>query len=206
MTKLTDLLGARRLDAVDFDNEKIKEAYGDGYEDSSVCRFRLDGVVYIAIEDPSDGYRSSMRTLTISNDANMENVFPPIDVIGKHRDANEYGDVDDVLELVDAVTGKVVLEVGTDRSDDYYPSFVASFHPENMATNADIVAAEEAAKESANGWIEWTGGDCPVDEDAIVQIKAGFDPDGEPAPARFWSWDHDRPLRDCIIAYRVVTA
>ncbi len=30
----------------------------------------------------------------------------------------------------------VVLEVGTDNSDDYYPSFVANFQPENMATNA----------------------------------------------------------------------
>lgn len=206
MTELTDLIGRRRLDAVDFDSEKVKELYGDEYEDASVCRFRLDGVVYVTIEDPSDGYRSSMRDLVVANDSNMKNVFPAVDVIGKHRTGGEYGRVDDVLELVDALTGKVVLEVGTDNVDDYYPGFVASFHPENMATNADIVAAETAAKEAADGWIEWGGGECPVDDETLVQIRAEFGPNDEPRAANGWLWDHDRPKRDCITAYRVVPA
>ncbi|MBO9194355.1 hypothetical protein J5277_09580 [Rhizobium sp. 16-449-1b] len=206
MTELTDLVGSRRLDAVDFDNEQIKELYGDGFEESSVCRFRLDGVVYIAVEDPNDGYRSSMRTLTIANEAQMKNVFPSIEVVGKHRTEGEYSGTDDVLELVDAITGKVVLEVGTDNVDDYYPGFVASFHPENMATNADIVAHEEAAARAEDGWVDWAGGECPVEPDILVQIKAEFEPSSEASPAGIWSWDHDRPVRDCITAYRVVPA
>lgn len=204
--ELTDLIGRRRLDAVDFDDEKIKEYYGDGYEDSSVCRFRLDGVVYIAIEDPGDGYRSSMRDLVIANDANMKNAFPAIDVVGRHRTSGEYGRVDDVLELVDAVTGKVVLEVGTDNVDDYYPGFVSSFHPENMATNAEVVAVEAAAEVAANGGIEWKGGECPVAAETMVQIRAEFGPGDEPSAAGAWQWDHDRPVRDQITAYRVVPA
>ncbi|POO54367.1 hypothetical protein CPJ18_02395 [Agrobacterium rosae] len=203
MTELTDLIGKRRLDAVDFDNEQVKELYGDGYEDSSVCRFRLDGVVYIAIEDPDDGYRSSMRNLTVANDATMKNVFPSVEVLGRHRTTGEYGETDDVLELIDTITGKVVLEVGTDNSDDYYPSFVASFHPENMSTNADIEAAE---KKAAEGWIEWKGGDCPVSGETLVVIQAEFGPDQEPARADDWAWDSDRPKRDQITAYRVVGA
>ncbi|WP_333899610.1 hypothetical protein [Agrobacterium pusense] len=203
MTELTDLIGKRRLDAVDFDNEQVKEIYGDEYEDCSVCRFRLDGVVYIAIEDPNDGYRSSMRNLTVANDATMKNVFPPVDVLGRHRTEGAYGNADDVLELVDMITGKVVLEVGTDDVDDYYPGFVASFHPENMATNADIVAAE---KKAAEGWIEWKGGDCPVPGETLVVIQAEFGPDQEPARADMWAWDSDRPKRDQITAYRVVGA
>lgn len=203
MTELTDLIGKRRVDAVDFDNEQVKELYGDGYEDCSVCRFRLDGVVYIAIEDPNDGYRSSMRNLIVANDVAMKNVFPSVEVLGKHRTFGDYGATDDVLELVDTITGKVVLEVGTDNSDDYYPSFVASFHPENMATNADIEAAE---KKAAEGWIEWKGGERPVPGEALVVIQAEFGPAQEPARADIWAWDSDRPKRDQILAYRVVGA
>ncbi|OKP79795.1 hypothetical protein BTE77_06815 [Ensifer adhaerens] len=206
MTELTDLIGRRRLDAVDFSNEKIKEIYGDEFVDSSVCRFRLDGIVYVAIEDPGDGYRSNLRNLAIANDANMMNVFPAIDVDGRHRTSGEYGQVDDVLELVDAITGKVVLEVGTDNVDDYYPGFVSSFHPENMATNADVASAEAAASDAANGWLAWAGGDCPVAGDTLVQIRAEFGPTDEPAPAGRWQWDHDRPTSDQITAYRIVGA
>lgn len=201
--ELESLVGARRLDAVDFENEKIKELYGDGFEDSSVCRFRLDGIVYVAIEDPSDGYRSNMRDIVVANDVRMVNEFPAVEVVGRMRTRSEYGDVDDVLELVDAYTDRVVLEVGTGNTDDYYPYFVASFHPEAMATNADI---EAKARKDAEGWIQWAGGECPVDVDTLVQIQAGFSPDQSPSPAGNWMWDHDRPLRDCIIAYRVVSA
>ena len=39
------------------------------------------------------------------------------------------------LELLDCKTGKTVLEVGTENTDDYYPCFVANWSPENMACN-----------------------------------------------------------------------
>ena len=133
MIELTDLVGKHTLDAVDFDTNSIK-TWGDRFEDCQVCRFRLDGIVYSAIEDPGDGYRSSMRELAVTEDA-MTNVFPPVEVLGRHRTKGHYSGEDDVLELIDTVTGNVVLEVGTDNVDDYYPGFVASFHPENMATN-----------------------------------------------------------------------
>lgn len=204
MTQLTDLVGPRHLDAVDFDTEKMKEFYGDGYEDCSVCRFRLDGIVYVAIEDPSDGYRSSMRGLITPNNPAMKNVFPPVKVIGRMRTEGEFGGLDDVLELVDAFTDKVVLEVGTDNCDDYYPRFVASFHPENMATNANIVAAEEKANKAADGWIEWAGGECPVADDVLVQVHVDFYPSDVWRPAGTWAWDHDRPVSDQITAYRIV--
>lgn len=204
MTNLTDLLGERMLDAVDFTCEKIHQ-YSDEYEDASVCRFRLDGVVYMAVEDPNDGYRSSLGSLIVPNDKTMGNVFPPVAVIGRMMADDEY-EKHDVLEFVDAFTGKVVLEVGTANTNDYYPSFVASFHPEAMATNADKAAHEEAEKEKADGWIAWSGGECPVDASVLVEVRAEFGPDSEPVPAGMWSWDHDRPKRDRIIAYRVVAA
>lgn len=133
--ELKDLVGGHTLDAVDFSREMIKETWGDGFEDCQVMRFRLDGKCYVATEDPSDGYRSSMKDIVISDSAEMKNVFAPLKVVGRHRTAGNYGDQDDVLELIDSETGEIVLEVGTTSVDDYYPGFVASFHPEAMAHN-----------------------------------------------------------------------
>lgn len=131
---LDSLIGEHVLDAVDTFVEKVN-TYGDYFEDASVIRFRLDGVVYTAIEDPSDGYRSSMEKLFASPDAEVKNVFPPIRVLARKK-ANETYQVNDTLELIDLSTAKVVMEVGTDNTDDYYPSFVSAFFPQNMATNA----------------------------------------------------------------------
>ena len=128
--KLKDLVGEHILDAVDFDSTEVNR-WGD-LEDSQVCRFRLDGNTYVAIEDPSDGYRSSMDEIRIDKKSSMKNIFGGVAVVGVHRTTGSYGDKNDVLELIDIKTGGVVLEVGTDSVDDYYPSFVARFHPQNL--------------------------------------------------------------------------
>ncbi|MBK7357536.1 hypothetical protein [Propionivibrio sp.] len=133
--ELKELAGEHLFDAVDFSDEQVK-TWGDEFEACQVMRFRLDGNVYVAVEDPSDGYRSCMNELTVCEDATMKNVFEPVKVIGRHRDKGTYNSIDDVLELIDAGTGKVVLEVGTENTDDYYPCFVAAFHPEAMTPNA----------------------------------------------------------------------
>lgn len=144
--ELKDLVGNHILDAVDFSNEQIK-TWSDEFEDCEVIRFRLDGKVYAATEDPSDGYRSSMRDIALLGDVKMQNVFAPQAVVGRYVtekkawEGSSYTNAAEILELVDTVTGRVVLEVGTDNSDDYYPSFVSSFHPEAMAGNQGREAA-----------------------------------------------------------------
>lgn len=134
--ELKDFKGKMILDAVDFSNEKIKDEYSDEYEDSQVCRFRLNGVVYSAVEDPSDGYRSMMRELVVNENDQMTNTFPPTEVLCRHRTKNDWQE-DDILELVDTTTSEIVLEVGTANHDDYYPYYVANFYPEAMAINKD---------------------------------------------------------------------
>jgi len=134
--ELFDLVGKHVLDAVDFSNEQVKD-WDYRYIDCQVIRFRLDGKCYTATEDPYDGYRSHMGSLKVSEDASMENVFPAVGVIGRYRTKGSYSQVDDVLELVDANTGEVIVEVGTENTDDYYPYFVSSFHPEAMVINKD---------------------------------------------------------------------
>lgn len=104
---------------------------GDKYEPTAArARFVLDGVTYEAQEDPDDGYRSHMRELKVS-DEKVANTFPPVRVTCSHRDRGEY-DADDVLEIRNAATGAIVLEVGTESVDDYYPSFRNEWHPEAL--------------------------------------------------------------------------
>lgn len=130
--ELDDLIGEHSLDAVDFSNEQVK-TWGDQFEDCQVMRFRLDGVVYIATENPDDGYRSHMRDLTVG-DFPMVNVFDPVRVVGRRKEKRKYQE-DDILELIDPRTGQAVIEVGTANTDDYYPCFVANFDPEAIADN-----------------------------------------------------------------------
>jgi len=133
-TQLKDLIGLHLLDAVDFENVSLPAYEGADYnEDANTCRFRLDGTVWCVVEDPSDGYRSSMREIVRSRKKPV-NVFPAIQVLAVIRERNGYNSCD-LLELIDTQTAKVVLVVGTDNNDDYYPSFVANFSPENMASN-----------------------------------------------------------------------
>lgn len=130
--KIEDLVGEHELTGVDFDS--LPPCLDDyRYDSANVMYFALDGLTYAAAEDPSDGYRSSMQDLTVSERAIM-NVFSPVKVLGVYRPKGSYGS-DDILEMIDCVTGKVVLRFGTSNTDDYYPSYVADFTPENMACN-----------------------------------------------------------------------
>ena len=56
-----------------------------------------------------------------------------------------------------------------------------------------------------NGWIDWHGGECPVDSDTIVEVKYR-----NPSPLHFnndragdFTWSQDGNAGD-IIAYRIV--
>lgn len=136
--ELRDLVGPHKLSGVDMSNEHIKREWGDSFEDCQVINFTLDRKTYTAIEDPSDGYRSSMNEIKES-EVVIKNKFKPVKVIGRMREDDRF-EVNEILDLIDEKTGKIVLSVGTSNTDDYYPSFVAEFTPENMAINAGKVA------------------------------------------------------------------
>lgn len=86
--------------------------------------------------------------------------------------------------------------------------FEGNFHHDTIANdrNSSIVtrAQYEAALAASEGWIEWHGGDCPVDSDAIVEVKYR-----KPNPYQYnndragdFAWAHDGIDGD-IIAYRL---
>lgn len=128
--ELNDLTGKHILSGVDFITRPPDYENGR-YEDATVLSFVLDGITYSAIEDPSDGYRSMMEKIVVSDEP-VTNKFPDNEVLGSMREGEN-----DILDLYDTRTGKLVLSVGTEDLGDYYPGFIASFHPENMAINSN---------------------------------------------------------------------
>ena len=124
-----ELVGAHALDGVEMGVTRLPDAS----EDSNLIRFRLDGVVYEAIEYPDDGYRSCMKDLYVSESA-ITNVFEPVAVdVAIDNGGPERSNC--TLSFTDTANGQVILRVGTDNSDDYYPWFVAEWMPQFMAVN-----------------------------------------------------------------------
>lgn len=117
------LIGKHTLTAVDNFSASVK-AYPK-LDNCQVLNFELDGVTYTAVEDPDDGYRSMLGDIIVTN-YKVPNQFPPIVVEGS------LGTPDRPCLLVLSFCGKPVVTLGTDNSEDYYPSFVADFQPENM--------------------------------------------------------------------------
>ena len=122
--KLNDLTGLHVLTGVDKDSTEVKQ--WDGFELAQCIRFVLDGICYVATEDPNDGYRSTMEEIAVSS-VPIKTQFPPVNVFGVMKDGNN-----ETIMFLNTSTGKKVLEVGTDNIDDYYPWYVAEFYPENL--------------------------------------------------------------------------
>ncbi len=98
-------------------------------------KFMLDEVVWEAMENENDGYRSSIGDVVLRNDSHelfgkeplarvrIVDVDRPWD---RARD-EPYDNVDDGYKLVDVQDGHVWLTFGTDNEDDYYPRFVFQY-------------------------------------------------------------------------------
>ena len=123
--KLEDLVGPHYLSGVDFEKLSFQET--DYTDDATSVNFVLDGVTYTAVEDPQDGYRSCLRDLFVSNEK-VKNMFEPFQVVGIMDNQHD----NEVLDFNSVENGKLVLSVGTSNADDYYPSFIAHFVPENI--------------------------------------------------------------------------
>jgi hypothetical protein len=63
------------------------------------------------------------------SDVKVSNMFEPCRVVGT------MDTVMDIINFFDIYTNKVVLSIGTDHSDQWYPYWVAEFVPENMLAN-----------------------------------------------------------------------
>ena len=130
--ELNDLCGSHVLRGIETGQ---KERTVFGYKETcNYVKFQLDETVYIAMENPSDGYRSYCEDLVIE-DTPCKIQIPDVPVVCSMLGDNEF-ERNDVLVLTDFETGKIVLQVGTGNFDDYYPYCVFEWHPENLACNA----------------------------------------------------------------------
>ena len=122
--ELKDFVGKHMLSGVDMGREG----------DANYIVFRLDERAYMAIEDPEDGYRSHMNAIYEYENYKFKNTFEPQEVLCSYDDGGNNGR-NDIIDFRDMKNGKVVLSVGTENTDDWYPSFVASWIPENLEIN-----------------------------------------------------------------------
>jgi hypothetical protein len=129
--KIEDFKGKHFLTGVEFGEIKSNDKWGDN---ANTIDFILDGKTFSAVEDPDDGYRSSMEDIVENRDGVIiKNTFSQIEVLGVIRKD------EDIIDFIDTITGRKVLSIGTDYSDYYYPSFVCDFIPENMNINVKDV-------------------------------------------------------------------
>lgn len=113
---------------------------GEGDEPNAVrfclaVGFARRRVTYTATEDLKDGYRSCCGEITAEDGNHTQNRFcckVRLELL-KYCRSGEC----DLLRALDAKTGLLVFEVGTENIDDYYPAFVSHFAPDNMAINQE---------------------------------------------------------------------
>ena len=130
--ELKDLLGKHVLSGCQDGKIETKKEWE--CDCASTMDFILDGKTISVVEDPDNGYRSSLGEILENREGLViTNTFPPVDVIGIAK-----GNDDDIVDFYDCITGKVILSVGTADTDDYYPYFVAKFTPENMCHNMKV--------------------------------------------------------------------
>ncbi|MFW0699059.1 hypothetical protein [Pantoea sp. R13S299] len=82
------------------------------------------------------------------------------------------------------------------------PNIGLSLREETYLQALEIALPILEQQERGDGWIEWSGGDCPVERMAIVEVKFTQTPQGE-GIAHWWDWHHEEGENN-IIAYRII--
>lgn len=90
----------------------------------------LNGVVCVFLHDPSDGYRSYLSSALVLPKHSLTTTFSPVPIEAlmashtDHWDDPQTHEHPSLLELVAVDTNQIVVRVGTDCHDSYYPSSV----------------------------------------------------------------------------------
>jgi len=100
--------------------------------------FVLDGVTYRASIDESDGYRSYMRDIeVVDHELARHHQFPGQAVTVEEKFPVSIENNFQGIEIRDQSTNGVVLLLGTDCCEDYYPQAISQWMPENLAVNQE---------------------------------------------------------------------
>lgn len=135
--KLKDLVGRRVLSGIEV-GSVYREIYGCT-EYCNFIKFTLDGVTYMGVENPEDGYRSYMEELVVceGDESECSTKLPDI-VVDCSMRPDDWYDKHDVLLFTDVISKKQILAIGTAYIDDYYPCCTLDYNPENMYVNEGV--------------------------------------------------------------------
>lgn len=134
--QLKNLVGDHIFSGIETGTREFEHEWG-GPDERNYVKFILDGVTYMAVEDPADGYRSYMEELKVVDEP-CKTKLPDIPVHCEHVSSGLYDCTNDLLEFYDKTNNKIFLVIGTENTDDYYPYCLFKYEPENLAINANI--------------------------------------------------------------------
>lgn len=127
--KLENLCGEHWLSGLEFGTAEV-ESYFNDIEETEAIRFTVDNHNYLVLEDPDDGYRSYCSDI-FEVDESPKFTFPGVRVYCYMGEETES----EILIMRDIMTNKVILKIGTDTGDSYYPCCIFDWRPENMSIN-----------------------------------------------------------------------
>lgn len=113
--------------------------YANDYSGFNAMLFILDGQTYLAACDPDDGYRSYLGSF-FKTDRKCPQNLPDIRIEIQHKAVREQISAYErrdykgyVFVIKDArFREDLIMELGTDYSEDYYPCCVMHYMPENV--------------------------------------------------------------------------
>lgn len=89
------------------------------------------------------------------------------------------------------------------------PAELDAAHAAIARAEAELANEASEAKADDDGWIKWEGGECPVDQSTLVEVKTCPHREIDTLPITFagdLEWSHAEKWCDPIIAYRIVGA
>ena len=153
---------------------KIEDEYWERVEDGILLT--IDGVNYVAVTDPDDGYRSYGCFYPAPAEMVQKNSFPEQDVLVDNHEKHGFDDngYDDDFEetVIYNTDGQMILRIGTDFSDAYYPCAIFRYNPKNLPINKKVLHDEKMG-EYITGLLNRTGDSL---DDAVKFMSE------EPAP------------------------
>ena len=116
-----------------FCDSTVRDSYND--EDVNALIICIDGKNYLCYEDPDDGYRSHSEFKETEQECT--NTFPPQRVMIKKYDEENNYDKNHGIKIY-SPDFELILHVGTQNYDDWYPMAVWEWHPENLPINNGV--------------------------------------------------------------------
>jgi len=97
---------------------------------ANLNEFKINGIIYEAVEDEDDGLRSMMSGILKKEEEEADGIFfdQPIASVCLEGCYDNYFEG---FQLVDTDDGHIWLRFGTDYNDDYYPCFVFEYNPKD---------------------------------------------------------------------------